>query len=147
MRDVALIGFAVFIGAAGFAISVLLPLIAWYRRRKAALALLPEFLAAIPEIIGFRYRRTKMLFGDGFLDDYSGEIGNLAFGLSVEIVPFRKEHTYRLRLERCVAGHDPLVRETSSSADPAGPDPLARAAAGLRRVRERREGYVLFEAS
>lgn len=144
MREAAR-GIAVFIGLVGAAITVL-PFAMWLRRRKAAAALYAEFREAVPRVIGFRYRRQKMIFGDGFLDAYDGQIGEISYRLEVEIIPHRRLRGYRLRLEKRVGG-EALVYETSACADPAGPDPLARAAAALRRVRAKREGYCISEAS
>ena len=144
MREGALIGFAVILGIAGAAIMAL-PLLVWMRRRKAAAAMEREFLEAVPAVIGFRYRREKKPFGEGFADAYEGQVGDISFRLDVDIVPFRKAHVFRLRLEKRVGG-EPLVRVTSSSADPTGTDPLARAAASFRHVRAKREGYLTTEA-
>ena len=144
MREFA-IAAAVFIGLAG-AVVTALPILVWVRRRKAAAAMEREFLAAAPAVIGFRYRRAKKPFGEGFADSYEGQVGDISFRLMVDIVPFRNAHGFRLRLEKR-AGGEPLVRETSSSADPTGPDPLARAAASLRLVRAKREGHHATEAA
>jgi|GEM_PF-3715391 len=143
MREFA-IAAAVLIGIAGALITAL-PLVAWIRRRKAAAAMEREFLEAASSVIGFRYRRAKKPFGEGFADSYEGQVGDVSFRLDVDIVPFRKAHGFRLRLEKRVGG-EPLVRETSSSADPSGPDPLARTAASFRLVRAKREGYHVPEA-
>ncbi|HTK60281.1 MAG TPA: hypothetical protein VL283_03705 [Candidatus Baltobacteraceae bacterium] len=145
MRDVLPIGIAIFIGTAGAAICAL-QISVWLRRSKAAATLWREFQDAVPAIIGFRYGRSKPIFGEGFHDSYAGEIGGISFRLEVELVPFRAAHAYRLRLEKRVDGGS-IVYRRSSSADPAGPDPLARAAAALRRVHAKREGYHLSEAS
>jgi len=144
MREILLYGFAVLIGVAGFAVSVVLPIVIWYRRRKKAAGLYDEFLEASVDVIGFQYRRTKKPFGDGFLDGYAGTVGNLSFRLDVEIVPFARHHAYRLRLEKRVDGH-PLVREMASEADPTGTDPLAIIAKTLRRVHAKRENYLIME--
>jgi len=146
MRETLLIGIAVLIGAAGAAISIVLPAVVWYRRRKMAAGLYGEFLEATPDIIGFRYRRMKRPFGEGFLDAYSGEVGSIAFRLDVEIVPFRKLNAYRLRLEKPVDG-ELLVHERSSQAEPTDPDPLAIIAKTLCKAHAEREKYLIVEAN
>lgn len=145
MREKFLIGLAAFIGVAGAAVTAL-PFFGWYRRRKAAAALFARFREALPDIVGFRYRREKMPFRDGFLDSYSGQVGDLAFRLETEIVPFSRERAFRLRLE---ARHEDgsVLKTLASFVDPESRDPLAAAVALLRRRNAKREGYHLQEAS
>ncbi len=145
MREKFLIGIAAFIGVAGVAVTAL-PFFGWYRRRKAAAALFGRFQEALPDIIGFRYRRDKMPFRDGFLDSYSGQVGDLAFRLETEIVPFSRERPFRLRLEAWQEG-ERIVKTLSSFADPGSRDPLALAVAILRRRNAKRDGTYLQEAS
>jgi hypothetical protein len=144
MREILLYGFAVLLAVAGFGISVVLPISVWHRRRKKALGLYDEFMEASVDVIGFRYRRTKMPFGDGFADEYAGEVGSLSFRLGVEIVPHRKRHGYRLRLEKRVGG-EPIVHVRASQAGPSDPDPLAIVAKTLRRLHAKRERCLVME--
>ena len=87
-----------------------------------------------------------MIFGNGFLDSYTGQVGEVAFRLEADIIPFQKLRSFRLRLDARFEGEQ-ITHQMSSIAEPDGDDPLAVAAATLRRRHAKREGYCLLKAS